>query len=485
MKYVHTNIITDDWKRLAQFYIQAFSCKMTLPQCNLSGSWLARATGVYKAQIKGAHLRLPGWGNEGPTLEIFQYDKNEGQSTPLSNRKGFGHIAFEVEDVEAALGKAIAFGGQRYGEIAVHEIEQLGKLTVVYLRDPDGNIIELQNWGKSIEKPLEEQTKKVPAKHSTDDEPQPLDEETIPADTPPEKELPLPSPETKPVEPSAGVGGEDESPLPDPNLDKRAYLDALQKDLDSTRRAVNLSKAEIKASKESLKYNQQQLEQRLKFQTEELERERQLKKDKNELLQELKKEVTQEDLDQRALPNSEPPAKQPNPPTPSKTSHLLPAAQTPPKGQLQVELKVADGVQKLDVTALDLKVVPNELATRLLLYTTIAHPNNEQLSFIEYLGKQYRADLVPLVKSLQWTDNRSEQEKAWILVPRLEGSLQHLLEQCKKQPLALENLGLERLGSSVADFTATYQSLEQLVDAAQRKEATYLRLAYTANLAAL
>ena len=41
---------------------------------DLSGEWLDRATGLKNAHIKGIHLRLPGYGEGGPTLEIFQYD---------------------------------------------------------------------------------------------------------------------------------------------------------------------------------------------------------------------------------------------------------------------------------------------------------------------------------------------------------------------------------------------------------------------------
>lgn len=77
MKYIHSNLISKDWKTLAAFYIQVFECKMILPQRNLSGEWLSEGTGVHDAHIKGAHLRLPGYEKDGPTLEIFEYSKME------------------------------------------------------------------------------------------------------------------------------------------------------------------------------------------------------------------------------------------------------------------------------------------------------------------------------------------------------------------------------------------------------------------------
>lgn len=41
IKYVHTNIIAKDWKRLADFYIQVFNSKPLYPERDLSGKWIA------------------------------------------------------------------------------------------------------------------------------------------------------------------------------------------------------------------------------------------------------------------------------------------------------------------------------------------------------------------------------------------------------------------------------------------------------------
>ena len=73
MKYVHTNIIARDWKLLADFYIKVFECKPVLPERDIKGDWLEKGTGVKNASLRGIHLLLPGFDNDGPTLEIFQY----------------------------------------------------------------------------------------------------------------------------------------------------------------------------------------------------------------------------------------------------------------------------------------------------------------------------------------------------------------------------------------------------------------------------
>ena len=77
IKYAHTNIITDDWKRLAEFYIRVFECTPLYPERDLHGEWLERATSIKNAHLRGIHLRMPGNEETLPTMEIFQYDKNE------------------------------------------------------------------------------------------------------------------------------------------------------------------------------------------------------------------------------------------------------------------------------------------------------------------------------------------------------------------------------------------------------------------------
>ncbi len=148
MHYVHTNIISNDWENLANFYIEVFHCEIVPPVRDQKGAWLDRATGIENAHLIGAHLRLPGYGDFGPTLEIYQYTVNEDRPTPFANRGGFGHIAFEVEDVPEILENVIKHGGSKLGKISQNEVIGIGTITVIYVRDPDGNIIELQNWNR-------------------------------------------------------------------------------------------------------------------------------------------------------------------------------------------------------------------------------------------------------------------------------------------------------------------------------------------------
>ena len=143
--YKHTNIIAQDWEKLAVFYEKVFGCVRVPPERDLSGSWLEAGTGVTDAKLSGVQLRLPGYGEAGPTLEIFQYADTEQKLPPSANREGWGHIAFEVDDVAAAMEEVLYHGGQKVGDIASFSAQGVGTVTFVYIADPEGNIIELQN----------------------------------------------------------------------------------------------------------------------------------------------------------------------------------------------------------------------------------------------------------------------------------------------------------------------------------------------------
>ena len=145
-KYVHTNLIARDWRRLARFYEEVLGCVPVPPARDYRGRNLEAATGLPGARLEGLHLRLPGYGEGGPTLEIFEYHPVGPSQEPQINRPGFAHIAFEVDDVKAARDEFLAAGGSEYGGLTTFETSEGKRVEMVYLRDPEGNIVELQRW---------------------------------------------------------------------------------------------------------------------------------------------------------------------------------------------------------------------------------------------------------------------------------------------------------------------------------------------------
>src|SRR5512141_2698099 len=93
-QYSHTNLIAWDWRALATFYETLFGCVPVPPERDFEGASLDAGTGIPAAHLHGAHLRLPGCGADGPTLEIFTYNVLEPRPATAVNRPGYGHIAF-------------------------------------------------------------------------------------------------------------------------------------------------------------------------------------------------------------------------------------------------------------------------------------------------------------------------------------------------------------------------------------------------------
>jgi len=146
IKFAHTNIIAEDWEKLSQFYIDVFGCEPVYPERDLKGEWLDQVTNLKDIHIRGIHLRLPGY-TDGPTLELFTYNRQDKRNElPGINQPGFAHIAFLVDDVHFYYNKILEHGGSALGKVAEQEVEGVGILTVAYMRDPEGNIVEILNW---------------------------------------------------------------------------------------------------------------------------------------------------------------------------------------------------------------------------------------------------------------------------------------------------------------------------------------------------
>lgn len=146
-RYAHTNLIARDWRALARFYERVLGCVPVPPERDLSGAELEAGTGLSGARLRGVHLRLPGGGADGPTLELFGYDTLLPHPGTAVNRPGLGHLAFAVPDVAAARAEVLAAGGGAVGDVVTIALADGARITWCYVTDPEGNVIELQSRG--------------------------------------------------------------------------------------------------------------------------------------------------------------------------------------------------------------------------------------------------------------------------------------------------------------------------------------------------
>jgi hypothetical protein len=143
-RYVHTNLIARDWQALARFYEVVFGCLRVPPERDLTGPVMEAGTGIPAAHLRGVHLRLPGHGDTGPTLEVFTYDRLEEKpaqrSTGPASSPG-------VQRGRCSGRSGHDTGGRRRASWQVVTVAvSVGHVTWCYVTDPEGNIIELQSW---------------------------------------------------------------------------------------------------------------------------------------------------------------------------------------------------------------------------------------------------------------------------------------------------------------------------------------------------
>lgn len=139
----HTSFTVSSLDRSVDFFVEALGFEL-ISRAPRDPAIIARITGVAGADIEVAYVQGPGH-----RLELIEYkapdDKGRVRSLPCDT--GFAHIAFDVDDIDAAIAAAAAHAVVPIGDpVPIDQGPNRGG-RVVYLRDPDGVTIEF------IEKP--------------------------------------------------------------------------------------------------------------------------------------------------------------------------------------------------------------------------------------------------------------------------------------------------------------------------------------------
>jgi glyoxylase I family protein len=140
VRFDQVKILARDLEPLLRFYQEALGCELVIPPL-VTEDVVSRGVGVPGATVTLSALRLPGRGDRGPVLELYSV---EGQvPDDWDFRPGNGQLAFQVDDLEAAIGKVVAAGGSQLGEVVEWQGPSGATARFVYLRDPEGNIVDL------------------------------------------------------------------------------------------------------------------------------------------------------------------------------------------------------------------------------------------------------------------------------------------------------------------------------------------------------
>ncbi|MCR9157013.1 MAG: VOC family protein [Rhodobacteraceae bacterium] len=141
MQFHHVSLTANDANALSDFYITVFGCVDRRPAKRLSDPWVSQGNGVPGSNILSRWLTFPN--TTGPFLEILEYEVMLDAAPQPPNTRGCGHIAFVVDDLNATVANVLAHGGAKQGDIVnIGSAEH--PILVVYMRDPEGNIVELE-----------------------------------------------------------------------------------------------------------------------------------------------------------------------------------------------------------------------------------------------------------------------------------------------------------------------------------------------------
>ena len=149
----HIGFTVPDLDAAERFFVDIIGCELyySLGPYEPNGTWMADQLGVHpQARIK--ELRFFRCGH-GPNFEIFQYESPDGQAPqPKNSDIGGHHLAFYVEDIDAAVAYLRAEGVEVMGEIWKSSGPALGQRWV-YFRAPWGMQMELVSFpeGKAYE----------------------------------------------------------------------------------------------------------------------------------------------------------------------------------------------------------------------------------------------------------------------------------------------------------------------------------------------
>ncbi|MDE0941915.1 MAG: VOC family protein [Alphaproteobacteria bacterium] len=134
----HTSFTVSNLDRTVAFFVEALGFEM-ISRAPRNPNLIQAITGVQGADIEVAYIQGPGH-----RLELIQYnspaDRAKIECRPCDT--GFAHVAYDVDDAEAAVAASVPHQVLPLGPITVIDKGPNAGGKVVYLRDPDGVTIE-------------------------------------------------------------------------------------------------------------------------------------------------------------------------------------------------------------------------------------------------------------------------------------------------------------------------------------------------------
>ena len=136
----HTGFTVRDLDRSLAFYRDLLGMEVAFEQ-EQRGGYLAAIVGYPGAHVRMAHLAFPGGGHR---IELFQYVEPAPRGEASEPRDvGITHVCLAVDDIDAVFGRVVEACATAVSDPVLVDTGANAGGRGVYVRDPDGIVVEL------------------------------------------------------------------------------------------------------------------------------------------------------------------------------------------------------------------------------------------------------------------------------------------------------------------------------------------------------
>ncbi|MCP4482741.1 MAG: VOC family protein [bacterium] len=138
----HMAIVVDDIENIIDFYTKILGFKLR-DRYKVESEDIRKGMGLPEAKAKGAHLIIP---NSDVELELFEFGNNISKKPEeyLASHLGYRHMSILVENLKEIYDelqrKGVSFIS---APVLVRDPACFKGFKFIYMKDPEGNIIEL------------------------------------------------------------------------------------------------------------------------------------------------------------------------------------------------------------------------------------------------------------------------------------------------------------------------------------------------------
>ena len=140
----HVNVVVTDMERSRHFYTTLFGLRVVMDR-PLSGEWFERVTGLDGARARCVILAAP---DGGCRVELLEFEDHPAGQAAVASTPGLRHVALRVDDLDRHLALLAVEFGQTVTPVEVPGDIVRGGKRMCYVRDPDGAMIELCQYGQ-------------------------------------------------------------------------------------------------------------------------------------------------------------------------------------------------------------------------------------------------------------------------------------------------------------------------------------------------